>query len=274
MYGVHLVADTLSRFIAKASGRTMPVFNIHHLHHSSNSLGTDYEIGEMLNLLFPLEPTPAVYPMVSLNAIPPGTMSALIVADSYYITLVQSYGTKMFGKQEFWYYNNKMYPNQNNNPPEYVDKSNLREKLIHRNVILLMTSEINLHCGFWNFADEAFLAFHPELKDPKIYAIENEIRNERSWFRFMSKKAREQHKPLEQMIREDAGYTFCTNYENLQGKTYWDTVYRITCEIRNNADWFSQVEKKAVDRQISIDSMLLLDAIYTYSTMGNKQSGK
>ena len=264
MYGVQLVADTLSKYIARVSGRTMPVFKVHHMHHSSLSLGTDYEIGEILNLLCPLEPTPGIFPMVSFYKIPPGSISALIVADSYYITLVQSYGKKMFGKQEFWYYNNKMYPNQNNNPPEYVDKSNLREKLIHRDMILLMSSEMNLHCGFWNFADEAFMAFHPELQDPKVYGIENVIRNESSWLRVMVNQARREGKPLQEIITGNAGYSFYTNYNNLAGKNHQDSIYHIIMDIKYNPEWLAAVEKKAMDRNISVDSMSLLDAIYTY----------
>jgi hypothetical protein len=264
MYGVHLVADTLSKYLAAKYGKPMPEFKIHQMHQSGNSLWTDYDIGELLNLVCPLQPTPGGYPMVAFNKIPYGTMSALVVADSYYITLTETYGRKMFGNQEYWYYNNKLYPNQNNDPPQYVDKSDLLNKLKKRDIILLMTSEINLHSGFWNFADEAFLAFHPEIKDPYVYGIENSIRNDRDWFRFLVKKSRLQGRPLEEMISEDADYTFNSNYDAIQNKTYWDTVYHLAYDIKNNADWFAQVEKKAQKFNISTDSMLMLDAIYSY----------
>ena len=274
LYGVPFAVDTLVKAIEYHADVKLPGYTASPVISSFDPVGTDNDIGELLNLVCPLRPTPGGYPTIKFLPGQSGTLSALVVADSYYINICEDYGRNLFKSQDYWYYNRKLYPYHNNTPPVYVDKSGLREKLGKFDLVLLMVSEINLHCGFWNFADEAFLAFHPEIKDPMIYGIENEIRNDREWFRFMVTKAQEQQKPLEQMIGEDARYTFCTNYENLQGKTYWDTVYRITCEIRNNADWFSQVEKKAVDRQISVDSMLLLDAIYTYSSMGNKQSGK
>lgn len=264
LYGVPFAVDTLVRSIEIATRSALPKFATEPLIASSTPKGTDNDIGELLNLCCPLKPTRGAYPTITFGSPKTGLLSALVIADSYYVNIVEEYGRTLFKSQEYWYYNKKMYPNHNNSPPEYVDKSNLLEKLKKHDVILLMVSEINLHCGFWNFADEAFLAFHPELKDPLIYGIENDIRNDREWFRFMVKKARIQGKPLEEMIRDDASYTFYSNFDNLPGKGYWDSIYHITIGIKNNAEWFAQVEKKAKDLKVGIDSMLVLDAIYSY----------
>ncbi len=264
LYGVPFAVDTLTETIEQRLGITLPGFAISQLETSSTPQGTDNDIGEMLNLLCPPGNTPGAYPRVEFRTDAPPALHALVVADSYYINIVEPYGTGIFAKQEYWYYNNKLYPYQNNSPPVYVDKSGLRDKLLGFDVVLLMVSEINLHCGFWNFADEAFLAFHPGMQDPHLYRIENEIRNDREWFRFVLRKARLQGRSLEDMIRSDAGYTFVTQYDNLSGKGRWDSVWRVVFEIRDNPDWFDRVRKKAEDLRISVDSMLLLDAIYTY----------
>ena len=264
LYGVPFAVDTLARTIERATGRKLPSFTKTPLVESDIPIGTDNDIGELLNLACPLKSTPGGYPTIRFAPGQTGTLNALVIADSYYINIAETYGRGLFKSQDYWYYNRKMYPNQNNDPPEYVDKTNLRTKLESYGVILLMASEINLHCGFWNFADEAFLAFHPEVKDPLIYGIENTIRNEREWFRFMVNKSRIQSRPLEEMIREDAEYVFRTNYNDLQGKGYWDSVYHLAFDIKSDAAWFSQVKIKAQERNITVDSMLLLDAIYSY----------
>jgi hypothetical protein len=264
LYGVPFAVDTLAKALERSTGTALPDFTTQPVVASSTPHGTDNDIGELLNLICPLPPTPGGYPAIRFRNGTTGSLAALVIADSYYINIVETYGRNLFKSQEYWYYNRKMYPYHNNDPPEYVDKTNLREKLLGFDVVLLMVSEINLHCGFWNFADEAFLAFHPGTKDPLIYGIENEIRNDREWFRFMVSKARLHNRPLEEMVREDAAFTFNANYEQLQGKGYWDTVYWLTHKIRNNAEWFAEVEKKAAMMQISVDSMLVLDAIYSY----------
>jgi hypothetical protein len=214
LYAVPVAVDTLSRWIESATGKELPNFSSRYLDTSLTPRGTDNDIGELLNLACPLKPTPGAYPSIVFQKEPVKALSALIIADSYYLNIVEDYGRQLFKSQDYWYYNKKVYPYQNHDPPRYVDKSNLREKLKQYDVVLLMVSEINLHCGFWNFADESFLAFYPEIEDPQIYAIENEIRNDRDWFRFMVNKARVQEKPLEEMIRCDAEFTFNTNNQS------------------------------------------------------------
>ncbi|MCX6268918.1 MAG: hypothetical protein NTW16_16455 [Bacteroidetes bacterium] len=270
LYGAHLAADKLSQYIGTVTGRKMPAFQHTKLHHSPNSLGTDYDIGEMLNLVCPLPPTPGVYPLTRFDTMAQGTLAGLIVADSYYVNMVESYGRKMFGRQDYWYYYSSEYPHQNDFPPVKLDKSDLRAKLQKYNVILLMVSEINLHCCFWNFADEAYLAFHPEVQDSQLDKIENSIRIDREWFRFMVKKSREQQLPLDEMIRTNAEYTFSSNYDNLPGKTYWDSIQHLILTIRGNAEWYAQITKNARDQHMSLDTALMLNAIYSYSQSKNK----
>ncbi len=270
LYGVPYAVDTISRLIESETGRTLPDFHIRRLNVSDTPLGTDNDIGELLNLACPLQPTPGAYPVVEFSHKPGKSLSALVIADSYYVNIVEDYGSRIFKTQDYWYYNKKVYPYQNNDPPVYVDKSNLRDKLLKYDVVLLMVSEINLHCGFWNFADEAFLAFHPEIADPMIYNIENEIRNDREWFRFMVKKSRLQDRPLEEMVQGDAEYTFFTNYSNLQGKSTIDTIHYIALTIKNNPGWMAVVEKKAHDLNIPVDTMVMLDARYSYDQSKKK----
>ena len=265
LYGVTFAVDTLVKRIEAETGKQLPNFTIRHLATSPPPQGTDNDIGELLNLVCPLPDTESLYPeIVFENAPGKLNLSVLIVADSYYLNIVEDYGPKLFKEQEYWYYNNKLYPYQNNNPPAYVDKTNLLGKLLRFDVILLMVSEINLHCGFWNFADEAWAAFHPGHPDPHLYRIENQIRNDREWFSFMAGKAIKNGTTLEAMIREDAAYVFYNNYNALEGKSYSDTINYLTLNIKNNAEWLALVEKKAQEQNLPLDTMLLRDAIYMY----------
>jgi hypothetical protein len=270
LYGVSYAVDTLLKTIEKSTGKVMPGFRTTRLITSQTPIGTDNDIGELLNLACPLR-TFGAYPSTVFSPEPAKTVSALVIADSYYINIVESYGRKIFKTQDYWYYNNKLYPYQNNNPPPYVDKSNLRDKLLKFDVVLLMVSEINLHCGFWNFADETYLAFHPGIKDPLMYGIENTIRNDRDWFRFMVKKAHLQQQPLEKVIRSDAEYTFYTNYDALPGKSYLDTIQHLAITIKNNAEWLAVVEQKARKFNIPVDTVVMMDAVYSYNQSKKKQ---
>ena len=271
LYGACIAADRLAEHVGKATGSPMPSFKPSRLMPVACSPGTDYDIGDLMNLVCPLPSTTGVYPVVPFGAMPPGTLSTLIVADSYYVNLVESYGTKMFGRQDYWYYNSSRYPHQNDIPPVRIDKAGLREKLLAYDVVLLMVSEINLHCCFWNFADEAFLAFHPGVRDTHLDRIGNTIRIDRDWFRFMVKKSKEHRRPLDEVIAGDAAYTFLSDFDNLPDKGRMDSVHYIRLNIRNNPDWMANVTRKAGELKIPIDSMMLLDAIYSYDQSKKKR---
>lgn len=264
LYATHYMADTLARFVQNQTGIAMPRFPLKSVQYSSHSIESDYDIAELLNLICPLPKTPNAYPIVPFAAVPDGKSNALIIADSYYILLAETYGRKMFGKQDYWYYNNSLYPFQNEVPPRKIDKTNLREKLLGYDIILLMVSDLNLHSGFWNFADEAWLAFHPWERDSHLDRIENSMRNDDEWFRFMVEKSEKQHRPLQEVIQADAAFMFYSNFAGLENKNFMDSIQYIRIGIKMNPDWYAKVKKKALDLNIPVDSMLFLDAAYTY----------
>ncbi len=212
IYGASLVLDTLKQHIEWVCQTPLPEIRIAGIRVSDSLIWTDKDIGDMLNLIFPLPEVTMAYPKIEFDTTNfTRNLSVLVVADSYYINLINDYTGNLFKDEEYWYYNSKLYPDIiDNQEPVYVDKDNLKEKFREFDIILLMVSEINLHCGFWNFPDEAYQAYFPEHTDPVWYPYENRIRNEPEWFRFMVKKAKENHTTLENIIRKDAKYLYHT----------------------------------------------------------------
>jgi hypothetical protein len=210
IYGLALALDTLGKYVEKRCGTDLPDIRIRKFRESDSLEYTDNDIGELCNLVFPLPKIITAYPDFEFeNAPQKKNLSVLVIADSYYLTVKFLTGDNLFRKEEYWYYNSKVYPAiVDNDNPKYVDKSNLLNKLEEFNAVFLMVSEINLHCGFWNFADEAYHAIHPGYWDSRIYDIENSIRNEREWFQFTVAKAHQQNMPLEKMITSDATFMF------------------------------------------------------------------
>ncbi len=266
IYGVALATDTLIKFIAKNHPGAIPSMQIGEIEISDSLRYTDNDIGNMLNLIFPLPNVQAAYPKLHFENDPQKKkLLVLVIADSYYLNIVNGIADNIFGKQEYWYYNSKVYPAIiDNDNPVYIDKSDLKKKLSEFDVILLMTSEINMHCGYWNFIDEVFQAFHPEYKESHVYEKENLIRNQREWFRFMVSKARKQGVTLEEMIRIDAEYSFFNDYNSIQNKNFEDTIAHIAISIRNNPEWLKTVNEKAKAMNIPLEEMIDRDARYQY----------
>lgn len=207
IYGSAVALDTIMSYTASVCGKELPGMNIDRIELSDSMRWTDRDIGDMLNLIFPLVPETLAYPLITFDTSVPKQLSVLVIADSYFINLINNLTGNIFREQEYWYYNSKLYPHIiEGRDVVYLDKSNLREKLLQFDIILLMVSEINLHCGFWNFADEAYRAFYPESADPYWYPYENTIRNNREWFRYMVRKADQNFTSVENAIRRDAVY--------------------------------------------------------------------
>jgi hypothetical protein len=271
IYGMTLAVDTLSRYIASVRGTDLPRVRVSELEFSKEPRSTDNDIEEMTNLLFPLPSGSYVYPV---NVFGKDTMTrsldVLVIGDSYYRNIKDDYSQYLFRTDTFWYYNSKVYPHIHTNLV-YVDHSNLLQKLEQYQVILLMVSEINLHCGFWNFVDQAYAALHPGYMDSYIYGVENQIRNERSWFRFMVGKAHLESRPLERLINSDARFLMNTNFDSITEKTKEDTIAHIVWNIKNNPKWLSDIVKKSKERNIPLEQMLDRDATFIYEQMNKKE---
>jgi len=272
LYGVSYTLDTLVKYMEKRCSTDLPDIHFTGIEFSETARSSDSDIGELMNIILPLPSTMAAYPKVSIEENPAKrNLSVLTIADSYYLNFATDLASTLFKENVYWYYNNRLYPYHNEVPPHWIDKSDLLGEYTKYNVILLMISEINMHYGFWNFADEAYLAFHPEVKDDYIYKIENDIRNERTWFQFIVKKARQQNCSLEDMIRRDAQYSFYSNYNNLKDKTESDSINFIIYNMESNQDWLATVSDKAAEQNVSLDSMKLSEAKYLYRQFKQKK---
>jgi hypothetical protein len=146
-----------------------------------------------------------------------------------------------------------------------VDHSNLAAKFKETDVILLMVSEINAHCGFWNFVDQAYEALFPPHRDSWCYRYENQIRNERWWFRGMVKESAAEGITLERAVRQNAAYVMCVNYDRLENKTHADSVSRIIWDIRTTPEWLHKVWTVSKERNLPLETCLASEAEYVLS---------
>lgn len=272
IYGMNLAVDTLSRYISAVTGKQLPGFKVRNIELSETPRSTDNDIEEMANLLFPMPGDTYAYPVnVFGDDTSSRSLNVLVVGDSYYRNIKDDFSGYLFKADTFWYYNSKVYPHIHTDLV-YVDHSNLLKTLEQYQVILLMVSEINLHCTFWNFIDQSYAALHPGYHDSYIYNKENEIRNERSWFRFMVGKASGESRPLQRVITADATFLMNVNYDSIKDKTREDSIARVVWTIKNNPDWYALVVKKAKERNIPLEQMLNRDAVFIYESM-KKQGG-
>lgn len=208
VYGEMVAMKWLMEEAGRISGLRLPQIKLGSVRMSDSLWATDYDIGNEMNLLCRLPGITLPYPEVEIDrrGVDTGTR-VLVIADSYYKTVTEDLPGELFPGSAFWYYNSKIYPHIDD---KYdcirVDKSRLLEEFSRYNMILLMSSEINLHSMYWSFIEEAYAAFHPGYTAPKQQEVEDQIRNNYDWFFSVWAKSRKLGRPLELQIREDAAW--------------------------------------------------------------------
>ena len=263
IYSVALVVDSLSGYLREKCGARIPGFTVERVDVSDSLQGSDRDIADMLNLVFPLRQVTAAYPVIRYDTAKP-SLRVIGVADSYFNNIYYVYAPHLFANTEYWYYNSTLYYG-NSYGDEKVDHSNLAAKFKETDVILLMVSEINAHCGFWNFVDQAYEALFPPHRDSWCYRYENQIRNERWWFRGMVKESAAEGITLERAVRQNAAYVMCVNYDRLENKTHADSVSRIIWDIRTTPEWLHKVWTVSKERNLPLETCLASEAEYVLS---------
>jgi hypothetical protein len=263
IYSVALVVDSLSHYLREKYEARVPGFTIEKVEVSDSLRGSDRDIADMLNLVFPLRKVTAAYPLIRYDTVKP-SLRVIGVADSYFNNIYYVYAPHLFANTEYWYYNSTLYYG-NSYGDVKVDHSDLGEKFKGFDLILLMVSEINAHCGFWNFVDQAYAALFPPHRDSWCYQYENQIRNDRFWFRGMVKNAAAEGTTLEQAIRRNAAYTMCVNYDWLENKTHSDSITRIIWDIRTTPKWLHKVWSVSIERDLPLEDCLRSEAEYVFS---------
>jgi SGNH hydrolase-like domain, acetyltransferase AlgX len=271
-YGMIRAMDTLLRYIETLHQTKLPHIMVEKVTITDTVPGDDNDIGILLNLMFPLRYTPTAFPQYTIVSGPgQKKLKVLIISDSYYDLVQKTIAADIFSENEYWYYNEqvKTGPNEASDQKK-IDKSDLLNKLKQFDVILLMTSEVNLHSGFFGFIEETYSALHPGVHENPVLRYENLVRNNREWFTSMVKKASSSGHTLEQTTTLDARYQFSVEYPQLKNKTSTDSIEYIACRIRSDPGASAIIRQKAEKNKIPFEQMIYIDANSQYSQSKKK----
>jgi hypothetical protein len=128
--------------------------------------------------------------------------AALFISDSFYLYW-KSVGIikNTFAREDMWYYDKEVYPDQDTKPTNTaqigLDSAINRQQL----VILMQTNGGYGNLGF-GFIDRAYEYYYKGITQVK--RLESVFKARPDWMEQMRNKAKEQHFPLEAVIRNEA----------------------------------------------------------------------
>lgn len=214
-YGEFLAGDSIVSYIESIRQIKMPRFVLDSVVVKQVNQDGDYDIGDGMNLLFPIETYPMGYPIYHLeedsNSIQP---KVLFVADSYYWGMFNTgFSKSIFNNGQFWYYNQQIYPDSYEKPINVSDV-NIREEVEKNDVIVLLSTDANLYKFPFGFIDQLHDAYFNSsntdvlktIKEKKIQDYMVIIKNTPEWIKMVKEQAKKENIELEQAIRNNAEY--------------------------------------------------------------------
>ncbi|MBQ4355302.1 MAG: hypothetical protein II757_01435 [Bacteroidales bacterium] len=209
-YGLWKATDTLVGFIENQCCINLP--DIIAVGDSSSRFNKDldFDMEPSMNLLCGLPHETLNFPIRRFEY--DGTCHVrprvLTIADSYYWSIVNSgISDNLFATNEFWYYNEAVYPDIWN-PVVWADKSDLCSTFRHHDIILLMITDANLYNFGWGFIEEALAAVVPDWRpDPSVEALDcimqTKEEGQHKWYLELLKRATRMQRPFSQVLRDE-----------------------------------------------------------------------
>jgi sialic acid synthase SpsE len=122
----------------------------------------------------------------------------------------------------------------------------------------------------------------PKSFEERYKEIETSIKNNPEWMASIEKKAKERNIPVDSMMKLDIIWAIDDQdgkhkpevlpvaTDSVATKSYEERVKEMIEKIRNNKEWMATIKKKAEERKISLDSMLVLDARWSVDDQDGK----
>lgn len=161
-YGEILAADSLIKYIQKVRNVKMPQIQVSDIQSSRFMRDRDDDIEQGMNLLFNVPDLKMGYPNFTFTIDDTVQPKVLTVGDSYYWGMFNwGLSRDVFNHGQFWYYNQQIYPDSYQNPLN-VSEIDIKKEVEKNDVIVLMSTDANLHKFPFGFADQLHHEYYKE----------------------------------------------------------------------------------------------------------------
>jgi hypothetical protein len=208
-YGMYLCADSISKKTEFDLGKDLPEINIVNIEVSKEQKNTEYDLGELANLLFPINTYNLAYPTYSYNQEAKYRPNVLVIGDSFYWNMYLSgIPANIFNNQEFWYYNSKYYNDGTNNLKAEVSSLNYLQEIMKYEYVIILQTDGGLNNFGFGFFDRIINAFNSNDLPEGVLRYIKAIKNDPKWLASIEEKAKQRGISVDEMIEIDARYMY------------------------------------------------------------------
>lgn len=208
-YGMYLCADSLIKKMETDLNKDLPELNLASLEVSTEQRYTEYDLGNMMNLLFPIETYDLAYPAYAYEQEGKHRPNTLVIGDSFYWNMYYSgIPANVFNGLEFWYYNSKYYNDGTSTPKREVRTLDYLEEIFKYEYIIILQTDGGLNnFGFGFFNQLVTYSNEGSVPEGVINYIKT-INSDPKWLESIKIKAQERGITLDEMILIDARYMY------------------------------------------------------------------
>lgn len=161
-YGQYIAADSLIKYLNKHYQNKIPNLILDTITTSKTPLFSDYDVGQSLNLIYPLKTFEMGYPKFHFENHETEKIKTIVIGDSYYWGMFHDgISSKAFNNGKFWYYYKQVYPDffKNNLLVEDID---VKRELEKQDLIILLSTDANLYKFAFGFIEDTYTLYYPD----------------------------------------------------------------------------------------------------------------
>lgn len=263
-YSITLVTDTLRKYIEQNfniklnSFKSLPGITTGR---SEAMRFTDNDIGSAMNLIFELPLWEVYYPEVIFKkdstAKKPNMLS---IGDSFTQSFFGFYPffSEMFDENSrYWYYNRVIsWPDSIGSKYISVESLNLKKEVEQRDIILIVSTEQNLSrfgYGFLENVAELYDSSAVFEHKERVARFIQKIKNDPEEVANLQIKSKTYRTHLDKVLHKEAEKLAQLEEDKI---AYYET------QIKSSPEWLESVRKKALEKNITLNKMIRLDAIW------------
>jgi hypothetical protein len=270
------VTDSILRYMEWLGDTELPQLQISQTLYDT-TMRPDDDLEKLLNLSRSIRDIPNQYADFHIaNDTTVRKPAIITIGDSYYWNIAYHIPLdSLFSRHPFWYYNNSVYYD-----PQYQKTADfsLIEQLVNTDFVMISFCTVNLYSMSNLFSCQALvnLCYNKQEVNRVLQKVIENIHNTDDWMAAIEKKAAEQGKSLDQVLHSEAEYVLYSNPERYfpalaeNHPLTRNTMLRMTDPedpigitlryMHTNQQWRESLEKKAKERNLDLETVMIQDA--------------
>lgn len=268
-YGEYYAFDSIMHYLEIKTNQDLPEIDISEVEMSRKPKYSDADIGNGMNLIFPIDKDEYAYPKLKIDQENKTKLNAIVISDSFYWGVYgRGISEKLFKNNQFWYYYLKFIHAKEKKTKQQV---NIKMEIEKTDVLMLMGSEHNIKDLSYGFIWDAFNIYYPNFSVDN-YIIDKFTQDyssslKDSLIETIEKNGEFDNRTIINQIADSIllnDVSILKQISVFRGK--FENNFRVQStieEIWRNEKWLNRIKVMAFKKHIPLNEMIYQNAVFS-----------